>query len=136
MTEQMKVCTKCKSQKVLSLFGKDPRYNLGVGSWCKACKYKLHRETTCARVWARKYRGLIFSEAQEKELLLKQNGKCALCDKVFPAKKWAFAVDHDHNTGRVRGILCTNCNRGIGFLKDSPTLLQKAINYLQYVAPC
>lgn len=41
-----------------------------------------------------------------------------------------MAVDHDHATNRVRGILCSNCNRGIGLLGDSPEIINKAIDYL------
>lgn len=69
-------------------------------------------------------------------MLSSQNGKCALCKEVEvgagPAKgQWN--VDHDHATGAVRGILCSPCNIGIGLLKDSPTLLRAAIQYLERV---
>ena len=54
-----------------------------------------------------------------------QSGKCAICglsDKLF--------VDHCHNTGAIRGILCNKCNSGMGFLNDDPNLLKKAYEYL------
>lgn len=66
----------------------------------------------------------------------KQEGKCAICDKhstsVFTkgAAGFELCVDHCHNTGKVRGLLCENCNTGIGKLNDDPALLRKAINYL------
>ena len=63
-------------------------------------------------------------EAMEK----KQNGVCAICMEKEPNKK--LAVDHCHITGKVRGLLCSNCNNGLGKFKDSKTLLIKAINYL------
>lgn len=64
-------------------------------------------------------------------LLLKQNNECKICgiDQSLVSKK--FAVDHCHSTGNVRGLLCTNCNLGLGNFKDSTKLLQKAINYLK-----
>lgn len=55
-----------------------------------------------------------------------QGGVCALC-RVTEAKH----VDHDHRTGRVRGILCFNCNRGLGYFQDSEKLLFYAIEYLE-----
>ncbi len=63
------------------------------------------------------------------ELKCEQKGLCKLCGMINNG--WALAVDHDHKTGKVRGLLCDNCNTGIGMLKDSPELLKKAINYLE-----
>ena len=60
-------------------------------------------------------------------LLDKQNGLCAICSMDISDKPY---VDHSHETGKVRGMLCNNCNRGIGMLQDSPESLQKASNYL------
>ena len=61
------------------------------------------------------------------KMLEAQNNKCAVC-KIEATK--TLDVDHDHNTGKVRGLLCNNCNRGLGHLKDSITNLQNAIDYL------
>lgn len=60
----------------------------------------------------------------------KQDGKCAICcrDESELAKK--LAVDHDHATGRVRGLLCDDCNLAIGRLQDSPKILRRALDYL------
>lgn len=69
-------------------------------------------------------------------LLEKQSGLCALCKSAETTvrktgSKAALSVDHDHNTGKVRGLLCTPCNRGIGFLRDSIDLLEAAVVYLK-----
>lgn len=62
-------------------------------------------------------------------LLLKQGGKCAICETIIlPGNK--SAIDHDHDTGEVRGILCTQCNTGLGNFKESIALLHWAANYL------
>jgi hypothetical protein len=68
----------------------------------------------------------------------RQGGVCAVCgnhetcrDSRNPTQIRALAVDHNHETGVVRGLLCHACNLGIGSLKDDPTLLAKAIAYLQ-----
>lgn len=64
-------------------------------------------------------------------MLLEQNSSCAICETTTPTGKWkVFAVDHDHTTGDVRGLLCNECNRGIGLLKDNASLLRKAADYL------
>ena len=65
------------------------------------------------------------------ELLKKQNNKCAICESISCKSGNRFAVDHDHNTGRVRGLLCLACNTSLGQFNDSQELLYKAISYLQ-----
>lgn len=81
----------------------------------------------------RKNFGISLVEYREK--LAQQNGVCAICgsDEVAErnGKPLALAVDHDHNSGDVRGILCIACNTGIGKLKDSPSLLRAAADYLE-----
>jgi len=64
-------------------------------------------------------------------MLVTQEGRCAICGTQDPGRNWpSFNVDHDHATGRVRGLLCANCNDAIGKLKDDPTLLHRAAEYL------
>lgn len=64
------------------------------------------------------------------KILQEQDGKCAICGVERNGSKENFCVDHDHETGKVRGLLCTKCNLGIGKMKDSPDLLRKAAKYL------
>ena len=60
-----------------------------------------------------------------------QGGCCAICGTTNPGGKWNhFAVDHNHETGAVRELLCNNCNTAIGLMKDSSNLLRLAANYL------
>lgn len=59
-----------------------------------------------------------------------QNGLCAICNKPEPIKGRRLADDHDHETGKRRGLLCSLCNCGIGLLQDDPSLLLKAVAYL------
>jgi hypothetical protein len=71
-----------------------------------------------------------------KQMLENQKGVCAICKQPETAidKRSGLirqlAVDHCHNTGKVRGLLCTHCNHGLGKFKDDVNLLQTAINYL------
>jgi hypothetical protein len=63
------------------------------------------------------------------QLLDLQNNKCAICQDKCPTGR-QLAVDHDHKTKKVRGLLCMECNIGLGKFKDSDQLLSKAISYL------
>lgn len=72
------------------------------------------------------------TEEQYASLLNEQQGCCAICKTDKPTGKWkVFAVDHCHITGRVRGLLCNECNRGMGLLKDNADLLREAAEYLE-----
>jgi hypothetical protein len=61
-------------------------------------------------------------------LLDVQRGVCALC--MRPPVKNRLAVDHDHETGRIRGLLCAPCNKALGILGDSTAALLRAVEYL------
>jgi hypothetical protein len=65
------------------------------------------------------------------KIFLSQNGKCAICESSFCPTGKRFAVDHDHKTGKIRGLLCQPCNTSLGQMKDSPELLRKAADYLE-----
>jgi hypothetical protein len=60
-----------------------------------------------------------------------QNGKCAICGRHQNELIKALAVDHNHITGNVRGLICVRCNRAIGMFEDNISLLEKAIVYLK-----
>jgi hypothetical protein len=83
-----------------------------------------------------RYRGLQkygLSSEGFNEMWTSQNGKCAICCvDMLPRgrKKQSACVDHDHLTSEVRGLLCRECNSGIGYLKDDPKILSAAIKYL------
>lgn len=62
-------------------------------------------------------------------LLKSQNGRCAICKKK-PVVNIYLSVDHDHVTGKIRGLLCYYCNTGLGHFKDDLSLLQEAVKYL------
>ena len=59
-----------------------------------------------------------------------QGGGCAICGITVDPTHKQLSVDHCHNSGKVRGLLCTLCNTALGSFKDDPELLQKAINYV------
>jgi hypothetical protein len=61
----------------------------------------------------------------------KQNGRCAICGKHSSDFKINLAVDHNHETGKTRGILCSHCNRLLGYSKEDVDVLEKAIAYIK-----
>lgn len=65
--------------------------------------------------------------------LTAQNGVCAICSKPPNGKN--LSVDHDHDTGEVRGLLCDNCNRSLGLTCESIDILTKMIDYLNKNLP-
>lgn len=67
------------------------------------------------------------TEQDFASILESQDGVCAICREI---PKKTLHIDHDHETGRVRGLLCGSCNWGIGLLKDSEQILARAAKYL------
>jgi hypothetical protein len=79
--------------------------------------------------FARQYK---IAPADYARMLLEQGGGCAICG-ALPAgvKGGVYDVDHDHATGKIRGLLCGPCNRGLGAFGDAPAVLRKAADYLE-----
>ena len=131
----MKTCTKCKQQKLFSEFGKRYDYPSKLLSWCNDCERDRKREAARKRfsnpearakeslrqkLWVH---GL--TEAQYRDLQDQHGGRCAICSSDEPLR-----IDHDHKTGKVRGLLCHHCNVALGHFNDSVQLIEKAIEYL------
>lgn len=135
--DQEVLCTSCRQVLPVSAFAirtdtKVPR----VRSNCKAClaanQTQKNRENhSDAQVywWARQLAKYGLTPKEWSELFASQDYACAVCGTKDNGKK-RFHVDHDHESGRVRGILCTKCNVGIGGLKDDPEIVYKAYQYL------
>ena len=66
-----------------------------------------------------------------EQMLEEQNGCCAICKAHYTKFSKLLAVDHCHKTGKIRGLLCINCNTALGKFKDNPFVLQTAIDYLE-----
>lgn len=72
--------------------------------------------------------GFTLNYEEYLELMLKQKNLCAICKR--PEKNKALAIDHDHKTGKTRGLLCQKCNRGLGCFEDNLLFLKRASAYL------
>jgi hypothetical protein len=70
------------------------------------------------------------TKEEYNNMFAEQGGKCAVCGRHQSDLNHTLVIDHDHVTGKVRGLLCMRCNTGIGFLGDSVYSLAKALEYL------
>lgn len=87
----------------------------------KELKPHWHRKTTYG-----------ITKEQYKNQFEKQQGLCAICNhKHVSGRRTGLVVDHNHSTGKFRGLLCHSCNRGIGLLKENIEILRSAIKYLK-----
>ena len=121
----VKVCKGCNKELPLESFTKDHRNKDGRGAKCRPCfnaaqAYSPERQR---RYRLKHFYGLTPEEYNE---ILEEQGGCKICQKKFDR----YHVDHDHNTGKVRGILCLSCNVAIGHFSDDIGTLQNAITYL------
>ncbi len=136
-----KQCKACDATKPLSSFPKSKDSYTGYFSYCIECRRDLNRAQDKKR-WSEKKEKLIaqrrnahlrrefgITTEHYEQLLNTQKGVCAICKESKQYK--LLAVDHDHTTGIIRGILCENCNRALGMFKDDENRLQNAIEYLK-----
>jgi len=148
----LRVCTKCKEEKPLEMYPKSKMHKDGRRRHCRVCvnaankeRYKnpeirermkqstvsWHRKNPDAWKQAYLLRTYNITLSEYEELLAKQGGVCALCRTSETISRGTLAVDHCHETGKIRGLLCFKCNTGIGALGDSVEGLERALSYLR-----
>ncbi len=154
----MRICTKCGVEKPVDQFRVDRGY---VRGGCRECERKARAEhyasdpqkyAAASRKWSRenpeqrnatkrawysankehhkktvRLRMYGLSPDQYQVLWDSQNGKCAICGRITSP----LCVDHDHRSGRVRGLLCKPCNSYLGIISESVEVLSRAVSYLQ-----
>lgn len=132
----MKQCYKCSEFKETSEFYKNRARYDGFSTYCKRCELKISKEfgsrteiKNRRNINNRKSRLGISNDVYLKRLE-EQNGMCAICKRLPNKKEKALAVDHNHNTGQFRGLLCFNCNTALGKFQDDPEILLNAFIYL------
>jgi len=137
-----KVCTMCKMEKPLSEYrSRGGSLKHLIKSRCNECLYKEHKRWTEENPEKiREYRAkdpYTFKKRCARHgitpeefwaMYEEQDGTCPVCDKAINAE--GSAIDHNHETGEVRGILCKSCNRALGLLGDSPETMARAEEYL------
>jgi endogenous inhibitor of DNA gyrase (YacG/DUF329 family) len=155
-----KICATCKEEKYLDEFSKDKNQNDGYTYSCKKCrnlrynewakknKDKVKERNTKQHNNRKEYyqseRGVESSRRTHlkrkynmtlekyNEMLDFQNNVCLICEQPENCIRNKFlAVDHCHITNKIRGLLCTNCNRAIGLLKENIETMEKMIKYIK-----
>jgi len=116
-SKEFKLCTGCNSLKSVAEYGKIKK---GTNTKCKQCikYYNIHKAF-----------GL--SKSQYDAILKYQGSMCKICDMhISKCGSKGLAIDHDHSTGMIRGLLCVKCNSAIGLLKEDMRIMKRAIDYL------
>lgn len=152
----MKLCSTCKENKSVKDFRKNSRLSSGLWNECRICLNKrkavsYQKRKTQILAGAKKFREKYPDKCRDKLLKYKfnislddynkmasfQGGLCAICAEPEKAKHWkiktkpkALAVDHCHETGAIRGLLCHYCNAGLGHFRDDVLLMGRALEYL------
>jgi len=119
----MKKCSKCGIQKPLSEFYKDNSRKDKHQTKCKPCHENVKFKS--------KVGAYGISVTKFYEILDEQNHKCCICEEDLITKKHRH-IDHDHKTGKVRGILCHHCNTAIGLFKENVNIMKQAIDYISH----
>lgn len=131
-----KICTKCNTEKELDYFHRNKGGKYGTHNQCKECR-KLYRGDWHIRYKDTRHRDTTYKYQygiglDDVDSMLKDQGYlCKICSKPVHYNNRTGCVDHNHQSGKVRGILCYTCNSALGKFKDSEELLTKAINYLK-----
>jgi len=147
-----KICARCDKRRSVSQFYKNRKRPDGLDEYCKDCRrayfkayrsdndsfretkrrgdrayYQRHRKKLLRKVKSKRLQYMYgLSDVDHAKLLKAQSNACAICKRDIK-----LAVDHDHVTGKVRGLLCLQCNSGLGMFRDNQKYLTAAIRYLK-----
>lgn len=154
----MKKCRYCKIDLSYDLFAKNKSTKDGLSYYCKKCCVKKTKESRAREktinpitgkteykkkyneypVNSKEYLRNVFLKRKYNitlklynQMLIEQDNKCAICARHSDELPKSLDVDHDHITGKVRGLLCGKCNMGIGYFQDNINLINKASAYIK-----
>lgn len=133
-----RICTKCNKEKDFDDFGYDKRY--GVRSCCKKCRANQEKERRKS-IGKKHYRVLsiasTYNVSKEEAKKLSEIKNCQICNIEFTINKkntrsaTGQSIDHCHQTGKVRGVICSGCNLALGHARDNIDVLKSMILYLE-----
>ncbi len=139
MVDATKMCSNCLEEKQITEFSIYPSYRGRRISWCKSCKnsyQKIYRESNRIKISTQRCNYRIkkkygLSPDDYKIMHESQGGLCAANNCLETTHGGRLSVDHDHSTGKVRGLLCHECNLALGRAGDSIEKLKGLIAYLE-----
>lgn len=142
---KLKQCSGCRIWRSLNEFCKNKSRKGGLDDRCRVC-HRIYAQSEAGIKAGEKWRHSHIGCRVKRKSQLKrkfnltleqydrmfeqQNGKCAICDQTEISNK-ELSVDHDHQTGEIRGLLCMNCNLLLGKIESTPELFSKIVKYLQ-----
>ncbi len=130
-----KYCPGCKQTLPVEGFGKNRSQSDGLTAYCLPCHNRKGQENRVKNWGSSRHYHLVQRygiTAEEADALLEKQGSvCAICQQAPNLNlRVPWHVDHNHVTDKVRGILCHQCNTGLGNFNDDPEILQRALDYL------
>jgi len=128
-----KKCLRCYKTKEFSEFNKANKRKDGRREACRECEkeYRLSEEVQTRRYERDLKNKYGLSIDNYNKMFEQQEGRCGICKRHQTELIKKLVVDHCHDTGKVRGLLCDKCNRGVGFLGDNLEGIKSAVNYLE-----
>jgi hypothetical protein len=141
-----KLCWLCNTEKEVNEanFHRLTKSKSGFDYYCKECQNKRGMERYYSekgpeirkKNLERVHRYLYGITREERHKIFEAQGrKCAACKSEFPGNKHGWVLDHDHETSKVRGVLCHSCNVALGSVKDFTSRLEALITYLKAHQP-
>lgn len=131
MSGAEKRCPRCGLLKPLEAFASHRAMRDGLQCYCRPCaaEYLSTRCKACRAIEGRAghlKRSYGVTEEERDLMIAAQGGLCGICQEAPPEH-----VDHDHQTGKVRGVLCFSCNAALGQFKDRPDVIRRAAAYVE-----
>lgn len=140
-----KICRHCRRSLEVTRFSRNGLTRDHLASWCRDCNTEYQRKkrgnrkrillTPQERVVkareAQRLKNYGVSRYDFTEMMARQKCRCAICRTSLVPDSKDVHVDHDHQTKKVRGLLCQRCNLAIGLFRDSPKIMNAAIRYLR-----
>jgi hypothetical protein len=131
-----KRCPACKEYKELNEFSMNKGKRFDRNGYCKLCESQRRRNNYSSEKQHQYNLKTFYRITKEvyDEMLVAQEGVCAICGlpetSTYQGKIRTMSVDHDHTTGAIRALLCSDCNRLVGFIERNPHKIELALAYL------